>query len=114
MYRNSIPTPGLKAKTIFVMLSVMLLGATSLAQLEIGPTKINLDGSMGFGYTGSFGNFGQQSSHGYGLAGNLNLRGYYFHPNFLSFEMRPYFDRDQSNSDSQVINRGSGFTSAVT
>jgi hypothetical protein len=51
--------------------------------------------------------------HGYGLTGDANLTGYYFNPNFLNFQFRPYYDRSQVSSDSQVVTRGTGFGGSV-
>ena len=75
--------------------------------------KMTLNGSLGVNYADSFGNY-INSSHSLGLAANGTLDGYYYNPNFLSFQVRPYYDRAQSNSESQTITRGSGVGSSVS
>jgi hypothetical protein len=98
----------------WLMMALLLCAATACAQLEIGENlKMNLTGNLGAGYTGAFGNVDIQSSHGQGFNGSADLTGYYFNPNFLSFQFRPYYERDQSNTDSQVITRGTGFGGSV-
>src|SRR5215813_9953938 len=84
------------------------------AQLQVGNyINMNLVGSVGFGYGGAFGNTQINSAHNLNFIANADLNGYYFHPNFLSFHARPYFDRGQANTDSQNITRSSGFGADV-
>jgi len=93
---------------------VVMSSAIAVAQLTVGDNlKMNLNGNLGFGYSGEFGDSSIQSSHGQGVNGDANLTGYYFHPNFLSFEFRPYYERSQLNSDSQTITTGSGLGASV-
>lgn len=96
-----------------VMLVVMFLASEARAQLEVGDNfSMTANGTLGYGYAGSFSNFGD-SSHSQGFGANGDINGSYFHPDFLNFQVRPYFNRAQSNSDSQVITRGTGFYSSV-
>jgi len=74
--------------------------------------KFQATGSLGYNYSGSFGNEGV-SGHGQGFAAEMDASGYYFHPNFLSFQLRPYYNRNQSNSTSQMINNASGIGGSV-
>jgi hypothetical protein len=74
---------------------------------------VNLSGNFGFGYSGGFGNDGLQSTHSAGFAGDANLSGFYYHPNFLSFAFRPYYDRFQSNAESQNLTRSTGLDSSL-
>jgi len=74
---------------------------------------MTLNGSLGSSYAGSFGN-NIGSSHSMGFGVDAALDGYYFDPKFLSFQVRPYYDRIQSNSESQTITRGSGVQSSVS
>jgi hypothetical protein len=74
--------------------------------------KMLMNGSLGAVYTGSFGNY-IGSSHSLGLGVNGTLQGYYYHPQFLNFEVRPYYDRAQFNSESQTITRGTGLDSSL-
>lgn len=103
-----------KIRRTATLLCIAILSAVSAAaQLTVGDNvNMNLTGNLGYGYTGSFGNT-INSSHGSGVVGDAHLTGYYFHPNFLTFDVRPYYDRNQNSSDSQSINRGTGIGSSV-
>jgi hypothetical protein len=111
MYRNF----GVGHKIGFsIIVLASLMGATAaVAQVQIGDNlSMRMNGSLGFGYTGSFGNY-SGSTHGQGIGANANLDGYYFHPDFLSFTARPYYDRSSSTSDSQSITRSSGIGASL-
>ena len=49
------------------------------------------------GYSGNYGD-GGVSGHGLFGSGLGNLSGYYYHPNFLSFNVRPFYNRNQDNT----------------
>ncbi len=86
----------------------MLCATLASAQIQIGDNlHATMNGTVGFGYSGAYGNV-SQSGHGIGFGFNGLMNGYYFNPNFINFDFRPYFDRMQSNSDSQSIARGTG------
>jgi hypothetical protein len=95
---------------------VLALACTASAngQVMVGNNlHMTMNGSLGTSYEGSFGDV-IGSSHGLGFGINGTLDGYYFNPNFLSFQVRPYFDRAQSNSESQTITRSSGLQSSLS
>lgn len=92
---------------------LMLVATLASAQLSVGDnTKINFDGTLGFGYAGGWGD-NLPSSHATTFNGFGNLTGYYYHPNFISFNVLPYYNRSQSNSLSQAIINSSGVSSSV-
>jgi hypothetical protein len=96
-----------------VMVFVLLITSASPAQVQVGDnTKISLDGSLGFGYAGGWGD-DTPSTHSTAFNGYGNLRGYYYNPNFLSFEVLPYYNRSQNNAASQAIVNSSGLSSSV-
>jgi hypothetical protein len=74
---------------------------------------MTLNGNLGASYDAVFGDT-IGSSHGLGFGANGDLVGYYFDPNFVNFHVRPYYDRIQSNGESQSITRGSGLESSVS
>jgi hypothetical protein len=87
--------------------------ASANGQVTLGDKlKMLMNGSLGTVYTSNFGNY-TGSSHSLGLAANGYLEGYYYHPQFLSFQVRPYYDRAQFNSESQAVTRGTGVDSSV-
>jgi hypothetical protein len=75
--------------------------------------NMTMNGNLGAVYAGSFGNY-TASNHNLGLGIDGTLSGYYFRPQFLSFQVRPYYDRAQSNSESQTITSGTGVWSSVS
>ncbi len=94
-------------------MAVTLCVGAAQAQVTVGDDlKFQANGSLGYNYSGSFGNQ-DLSGHGQGLVAEMDAAGYYFHPNFLSFQLRPYYNRNQTNSTSQVINNSSGIGASV-
>jgi hypothetical protein len=73
-----------------------------------------MNGNLGAVYAGTYGNTTGSSSHSMGFGIDGTLEGYYFHPQFLSFQVRPYYDRAQFNADSQSVTRGTGFDSSMS
>jgi hypothetical protein len=97
---------------------VLLLLAASLAsaQLQIGNDfKMKVGGLFTAGYQGVYGDSSEiESGHGldFGLNGNIN--GSYYNPNFLSFNIVPYFNQSQANSNFQSITGASGVSATAT
>jgi hypothetical protein len=91
-----------------VLMALMTAIPVCVAQVEIGDdVKMNLNGLLGFGYGGSFGSF-TQSGHNLNVNGQGTLSGSYYNPNFLSFTVQPYYNRNQANGDTQSIFDESG------
>lgn len=106
MYR--ISRVGQKFGLSIVILAALLCATVATAQLQVGDNwSMTMNGNLGFGYSGNFGNY-QSSSHGQGFLANANLDGYYFHPNFLSFNVHPYYDRQSSTAEGQSVTRSNG------
>ena len=91
------------------VLAVFVLWASlAIAQVTIGDNlNMSMNGSVGVGYAGGYGNLGR-SSHGLGFGFDGLLNGYYFNPKFINFDVRPFFNRNQANSDFQSIVRETG------
>jgi hypothetical protein len=89
---------------VFVLWGVLPVAA----QVEVGENvKLGLSGDIATGYTGGFGDLG--STHGLTVGGDANLRGSYYNPQFLSFDLQPFYNRSQANSTSQSITNSKGF-----
>jgi hypothetical protein len=102
-------------KAIGFLTVVLMCALTARAQMEVGDKiSMRLSGNLGYGYSGSFGNADFQSNHGQGVSGNAALSGYYFHPNFLSFELHPYYERSASSADFTNVSRGTGVGGSVS
>ena len=104
----------LLAVSAISLVFVLACVASANGQVTVGnKLKMLMNGSLGAVYSGNFGNY-IGSSHSLGIGVNGTLEGYYFHPQFLNFQVRPYYDRAQFNSESQTITRGTGVESSVS
>jgi hypothetical protein len=113
MIRQGTKAGGLLAAIAKSLVFVLACLASANGQVTVGDRfNMTMNGSVGAVYEGSFGDH-IGSSHDMGIAANGVLDGYYFHPQFLSFQVRPYYDRAESNSESQTITRGSGVDSSL-
>ncbi|HEY4901392.1 MAG TPA: hypothetical protein VIH91_11305 [Terriglobales bacterium] len=84
------------------------------AQIGIGSeTSLSMNGELGAGYAGEFGNETNQSSHGLFFTGLANLNGYYHNPKFLNFNVQPYYNRSQDNSSFQSVLSETGVVASV-
>jgi hypothetical protein len=102
-----------RVQTAYWLLAVILLMALpSAAQLEVGDDwKMNLTGNIGYNYTGDINN--GVSGHGMGFTGDANLHGSFHSPNFLNFNVQPYYDRTQSNSVFGALTNSTGVSANV-
>src|SRR5690348_12299552 len=83
-------------------------GRPARAQLQVGDAKMDMNGTVSAGYAASYGNeIG--SSHSLNLGGSGTLSGSYYNPNFLSFNLSPYYNQSQANSNFQSITNSTGF-----
>jgi len=73
--------------------------------------KMNLSGNIGYNYIGDLNN--GVSSHNMGFFGDANLTGSFYNPNFLSFNVQPYYDRGQSNAVYGSLTASKGISSNV-
>ena len=96
-------------------LLLLLTISPASAQLQVGDDlKMKVGGLFTAGYQGVYGDSSQiESSHGldFGLNGNIN--GSYYNPNFLSFNIVPYFNQSQANSSFQSITGASGVSATA-
>ncbi len=76
---------------------LLLVGINAAGQVSVGEdVQMTLNGNLGIGYSGEFGNSGL-SGHGLFGTGMGLLSGSYYNPNFLSFNVRPFYNRNQDN-----------------
>ena len=89
-------------------LVVLMLALPARAQLQVGENaSMNLNANLSFGYNGDYSNLGG-SDHSLSPAGNADLSGYYYNPNFLSFDIQPFFGQSRTNSNSRSVFQSSG------
>jgi hypothetical protein len=86
---------------------LLFLALPAAAQLQIGDLSSNLNGTVSVGYTADYGN-DIQSSHGLSLGGSATAAGYYYNPNFVSFNLSPYYGQSRANSTYQSQSDASG------
>jgi hypothetical protein len=94
---------------------ILLAGPLAFAQLQIGEnTQMKMGGLVTAGYQGVYGDGGNlESSHGLNFGFNGNVSGSYYNPNFLSFDIIPYYNQSQANSSFQSITGASGVSATA-
>jgi hypothetical protein len=97
--------------TLLVLLASLMLALPCAAQMELGNTAMSLSGDIGFNYNGGLDQ--GSSGHSLGFSGDAALHGSYYNPNFLSFDVRPFYDRTQSNSTFGALTNASGVNAGV-
>jgi len=98
----------MKWKNRILGLAVLALAQLASAQLQVGEnTKLNAGALVTVGYTGDYGD-AIPSTHGLDLGVDGKFSGYYYNPNFLSFEATPYYNQSRANSSYQSLTGASG------
>ena len=98
---------------ILVGLMVLSFSSALLAQVSIGDnTKLSGGGTVTVGYSGDYGN-DIQSSHGltFGFGGGFD--GYYYNPNFINFNITPYYNQSRADSSYQSLTNASGVAASA-
>lgn len=96
----------------FRAIGILALSLPAWAQLQIGnDLHMNLNGNVGYNYGGGIN--GGVSDHSMGFMGSGILTGNYYSPNFLDFNIDPFYNRQQSNSVYGNLTNTSGVTSNV-
>lgn len=92
----------------------LLLTPPARGQIQTGDLSMNLSGALSGGYNGQYGNF-IESSHGMALGGDATLSGYYYDPNFLNFNLTPYYNQSRASSNMRSVLETSGlnFSSGI-
>src|SRR5579883_165110 len=109
MFCNPIRRFGL---TAIAGITLLLSSSQMVAQVKVGnDVSLTGNGTLSTNYNGLYGNQ-IASSHGFGFGGTAAVCGYYYNPNFVSFNVNPYFDQSRANSDFASITNASGVTLA--
>ncbi|MGC2549021.1 MAG: hypothetical protein WA437_02115 [Candidatus Sulfotelmatobacter sp.] len=105
---------GFAPELVSELVGLLLLLAIPLAsaQMQIGDnTKLKAGGMFTAGYQGDYGNSAQiESDHGLDFGFNGNISGSYYNPNFLSFNVSPYYNQSRDDSNFQSLTGASGVT----
>lgn len=85
------------------------------AQLQIGDdVKMKIGGLFTAGYAGNYGDgSGIQSNHGLNFGFDGNINGSYYNPNFLSFNIVPYYNQSRADSNYQSLTGASGVSATA-
>ncbi len=97
----------MKVVRFIFAVSLLTMAQSSLAQIEVGDTKITGGGMFTAGYNGDYGDE-IQSSHGLNLGMDGQFSGSYYNPNFLSFNLNPYWGQSRADSSNQSLSSARG------
>lgn len=93
--------------------AVLMVAPLASAQVQIGEnTHMNAGGLFTVGYAGDYGNE-TPSSHGLNFGASGALNGYYYNPNFLNFNITPYYNQSKADSDYQSLTDASGVAASA-
>ncbi|HZL68995.1 MAG TPA: hypothetical protein VFC29_16870, partial [Candidatus Limnocylindrales bacterium] len=97
-----------------VIAGLLFLVLPAAGQIQVGDLSSNLSGVVSAGYSADYGNQ-INSSHGLSVGGSATASGYYYNPNFVSFNLSPYYGQSRANSNFQSISDSSGvnFSSSI-
>ena len=97
----------------FALAGVLCYGTALRAQVQVGSeTQVSLNGSIDAGYGGSIANDGPDS-HGLAFGGIGDINGSIHSPQFLSFDVSPFFNQSRANSNYQSITDASGVSASA-
>jgi hypothetical protein len=94
-----------------VLAGILLLARANYAQVKIGDFSTNLSGTVSSGYTADFGNL-TNSNHSWAVGGTGTFSGFFYNPNFVSFNISPYLNQSRANSNFQSISNASGINAS--
>jgi hypothetical protein len=101
------------SKNVVIFAFVFLVFAPrAAAQITRGDTSLNLSGTVSAGYTDDSSNLAG-SDHSITGAGTADLSGSYYNPNFLSFDIQPFYNQSRVNSNFQSITSSSGLNASA-
>jgi hypothetical protein len=100
-------------KTPLILAALLLtLAVRGWAQLKPGEASLNLNATISAGYSDDYSNLAG-SDHSIGGAGSGDLSGFYYNPNFLSFDVQPFYNQSRLNSNFQSITSSSGVNASA-
>ena len=107
-------TGAIKRAILAISAIVLALAVPATAQLEVGEnTSLRLNGNLQVGYSGDYSNV-TPSDHSLTPGGNADLSGYYYNPNFLSFDAQTYYNQSRLNSTEQSVFQTTGFAGSAS
>lgn len=99
---------GLRLLGVAILTMAQFAAGQQAQPLSIGEnTKVSAGGLATFGYQGDYGD-AIQSDHGLSYGFDGKVAGYYYNPNFVSFNIQPYYDQSRADSSYQSLTGASG------
>jgi len=95
-----------------VQAGFLLLALPGAAQIQVGELSTHLSGTIAPGYSADYSNI-TGSDHSWALGGAASLSGFFYNPNFLSFNVGLYLNQSRANSDFQSISDASGVNASA-
>ncbi len=97
----------------YVGLLMFTIVPLASGQLQFGDNlHLNGGGLLTAGYTGDYGDQ-ISSDHGLNFGFDGNASGYYYSPNFISFNVIPYYNQSRADSSYQSLTGGSGVSATA-
>jgi len=97
-----------KFATCAIWLAVLSPARLAFAQVQVGDnTQLRASALLTVGYTSDSGDL-IQASHSLNFGASGTLSGYYYNPNFLNFNVTPYYNQSKADSDFQSLTNASG------
>lgn len=85
----------------------------ALSQLQVGDNvSLKAGGNVSFGYAGVYGD-DIPSSHGLNFGVDGAVDGFYYNPNFINFNITPYYNQSRANSNFQSLTGASGVSTTA-
>jgi len=99
-------------KCVILAVFALALAARASAQVRAGDASIDLNANVSAGYADDSSNL-YGSDHSIMGAGSANLFGSYYNPNFLFFNIEPFYNQSRLNSTFQSITAASGVNASA-
>ena len=102
-----------KFATCAIWFAVLALARLAFAQVQVGDnTQLRAGALLTMGYSGDYGNQ-IQSDHALNFGASGTVSGYYYNPNFLNFNIVPYYNQSRADSDYQSLTNSSGVSATA-
>jgi hypothetical protein len=101
-----------KKTSLILAVLIFALAPCAIAQVSAGETNLRLNATASAGYSDDWSN-NAGSDHSIVGAGQADLSGFYYNPNFLSFDIQPFYDESKLNSTFQSLTSASGVSASA-
>ena len=90
--------------SLILAVFILALAPRASAQVNAGEASLNLNGTISAGYSDDYSNLAG-SDHSIVGAGTADLSGSYYNPNFLSFDIQPFYNQSRAQLHFSVDDR---------